>query len=433
MSEIDTLRFSTAGSVDDGKSTLIGRLLYEAHGIFADQLLSLESATTRHGHVDENDAIDFSLLTDGLIAEREQGITIDVAYRYFATPKRRFIIADTPGHEQYTRNMVTGASSADLTIVLLDAKRGVTMQTHRHAVIASLLGIPHLVVAINKMDLVSYNEATFTALKNSVAVFFGKLNFAQISFVPISALRGDMLTAHGSNMPWYQGPTILETLESSSAHQRRDETSSLYFPVQRVAKAKFGANRDLRGYQGQLVAGQLNVGDSLTILPARVKAKVTAILTMAPAANEVTAIDEARPGQAVTVVLDRQLDISRGDVFANSSYREPYVGCAFSASLCWFDSSIIDFQKRYWLKHVSKTVRAVVERVDFRLNVESLAHEETETVAMNDIVRVSITTSQPLVFDRYENCRKIGAFILIDDTTNRTVAGGMIVAPLNDP
>jgi sulfate adenylyltransferase subunit 1 len=432
---IDTLRFSTAGSVDDGKSTLIGRLLYEAHGILADQLLTLEHATKRHGHVDEKDAIDFSLLTDGLIAEREQGITIDVAYRYFATPKRRFIIADTPGHEQYTRNMVTGASTADLTIVLLDVKRGVTTQSHRHAVIASMLGIPHLVVAVNKMDLVGYDESTFTALKNSFAHFLAKLNFTQITFIPISALRGDMLTTRGNNMPWYKGNTLLATLETTNAFTLRSKNLSLRFPVQRVSKAKFGVNHDLRGYQGQVAAGQLNVGDSLTILPAQHEAKVTAILAMQPLANEVTTIDEAHQGQAVTLVLDRQLDISRGDVFVNSEHDKPsivkpYIGRLFSANLCWFDPSMLDFQQRYWLKQNSKMARAVIERIDFRFNVETLAHENTDKVTMNDIVRVSITTSLPLVFDLYENCRETGAFILIDDTTNRTVAGGMIVAAL---
>jgi sulfate adenylyltransferase subunit 1 len=427
MPNIDTLRFSTAGSVDDGKSTLIGRLLYEAEGILADQLLSLEAATARHGHVDAADNIDFALLTDGLIAEREQGITIDVAYRYFTTPTRRFIIADTPGHEQYTRNMVTGASTADLTIVLLDAKRGVTTQSHRHAVIASLLGISHLVVAVNKMDLVGYHEATFTEIKDRFAAFLTKLHFKEISFVPISALKGDMLTTRSSNMAWHNGPTLLEILVTTNAHQQQ-ESLPLRFPIQRVAKAKFGANGDLRGYQGTVVSGQLAVGDSVSIAPQQQQALVSAIYKMKSSANVVEEMQHARQGEPVTVVLDRQLDISRGDMLVDSNNNKLYIGRTFSANICWFDPSMLDFKKRYWLKLNCKMARAVVERVDYRLNVLALVEEKADAVAMNDIVRVTITALQPLVFDLYADNHETGAFILIDDTTNRTVAGGMIVS-----
>ncbi len=426
---IDTLRFSTAGSVDDGKSTLIGRLLYETQGILADQLLSLEEATARHGHVSATDKIDFALLTDGLIAEREQGITIDVAYRYFTTPTRRFIIADTPGHEQYTRNMVTGASTADLTIVLLDVKRGVTMQSYRHAVIASLLGISHLVVAVNKMDLVDYREAAFTALQDHFATFISKLHFTEVSFVPISALKGDMLTTRGKHMPWYNKPTLLEILETTTAHQQqRLDALPLRLAIQRVTKAKFGVNSDLRGYQGTVAAGQLAVGQSLTVAPQQHEGRVSAIYVLKAGSTVVEEIQQAHQGEPVTVVLDRQLDISRGDMLVDTKNSKPYTGQAFSANMCWFDPSILDVQKRYWLKLNCKMVRAIVERVDFKFNVITLAEEQTNTVAMNDIVRVTIMALQPLVFDIYADNHETGAFILIDDTTNRTVAGGMIVS-----
>lgn len=438
MHAIDTLRFSTAGSVDDGKSTLIGRLLHDAHGILSDQLAQLTAATVRHGHVPAGEAVDFSLLTDGLIAEREQGITIDVAYRFFTTEKRRFIIADTPGHEQYTRNMVTGASTADLTIVLVDAARGLTTQTYRHAVVASLLGIAHMVVAINKMDLVGYDEKIFNQLKQIVTPFLTKLGFAQISVIPMSALKGEMLVRRGDTMPWYHGPTLIDTLESTTAHFA--QSASLRFPVQRVAKAKFGANADLRGLQGTLAGGQISVGEAVCVLPSGLTAKVAAIHQIDMTATETAtpklhALDVATAGSAITLVLDRQIDISRGDMLVSVDQKQnckPKQGRAFSANLCWFAAPMLDFRKKYWIKHTTRHTRAMIEKIDYRLNVETLAHERADTLHMNDIARVVIRTQQPLVFDTYAARRETGSFVLIDDTTNQTVAGGMIIAALAD-
>jgi sulfate adenylyltransferase subunit 1 len=432
IGNVDTLRFSTAGSVDDGKSTLIGRLLYDAHGILRDQIATLTDATQRHGHAPAGEAIDFSLLTDGLIAEREQGITIDVAYRYFTTPKRRFIIADTPGHEQYTRNMVTGASTADLAIVLIDAEKGISVQSRRHAVIASLLGIAHVVVAINKMDLVGYEEAVFTRIRDEFAPFLAKLGINQVTFTPISALKGEMLANRGLAMPWFQGHTLLETLETTTAHQAT--TAHFRFPVQRVAKAKFGAKHDLRGYQGTIAGGRIAVGETITALPSGLTAKVAAIHTIDADLPSATA------GMAVTLVLDRQIDISRGDMLIglatslakpkpdNELNDKPYIESALSANLCWFDPSPLDFSKRYWLKHTTQQTRAVIEKIDSRLNIDTLHHEtDATTLAMNDIGVVSINVQRPLIFDAYADNRQTGSFVLIDDTTNRTVAAGMIL------
>ncbi len=445
LDEVDTLRFSTAGSVDDGKSTLIGRLLYESHGILEDQLASLAGATIKHGHVPAGEEIDFALLTDGLIAEREQGITIDVAYRYFTTPKRRFIIADTPGHEQYTRNMITGSSTADLTIVLVDAARGISTQSRRHAVIASLLHIPHLVVAINKMDLVGYDEAVFNRLRDEFAPFLAKLNFAQVSFIPISALKGDMLatrrTTGAAAMPWYVGPTLLATLETTTAHQIAATGGHLFrFPVQRVVKTKFGPTQALRGYQGTIAGGSIKVGDPVLILPNGHNAIIAEIHTVDGA------LAEAHEEQAVTLVLDRQIELSRGGMLVSNAAStaeinaKPYVESAFSANLCWLDPSRMEFGRRYWLKHTSHSTRALVEKIDFFLDVETLAKTDISAIAqddhaskgpavmsMNEIARVQISIQQPLIFDAFETNRTTGCFVLIDETTHRTVAAGMII------
>jgi sulfate adenylyltransferase subunit 1 len=415
---IDTLRFSTAGSVDDGKSTLIGRLLFDAHGILEDQLASLAGATTKHGHVGPGEPIDFSLLTDGLIAEREQGITIDVAYRYFATPKRRFIVADTPGHEQYTRNMVTGASTADLTIILVDASRDLTVQSRRHAVIAGLLKIPHVVIAVNKMDLVGYDEARFNELKSAFLPFVEQLGFAQISVVPISALKGEMLANRGSAMPWYSGPTLLDILETSDAHLRKAQ--ALRFAVQRVAKAKFGPGSDLRGYQGRIDGGEVTAGAEVVVLPSGVSAKVTEVRDFGGA------VSSGREGQSLTVVLDRQLDISRGDMIAAPGTAA--ATSAFKADLCWLDATPLDTSRRYWLKHTTRLTRVVLEKVQFRVDVNSLSQlpPGDQPIGMNDVVRVEVSTQQPIVCDAYADNRATGSFMLIDDATNRTVAAGMI-------
>ncbi len=428
MHALDTLRFSTAGSVDDGKSTLIGRLLFDAHGILDDQLRTLESATSKHGHVPVGEAVDFSLLTDGLIAEREQGITIDVAYRYFTTAKRRFIIADTPGHEQYTRNMVTGASTADLTIILIDAVRGLTRQSHRHAVIASLLRIPHVVVAINKMDLVDYDEAVFTRLSDEFRPFLDALDFNEVTFIPISALRGEMLVNRGAAMPWYHGETLLTLLESTNAHLIAGK--AFRFPVQRVAKAKFGAQQNLRGYQGRIDGGTIQSDETVRVMPGGQDAVVTEILHFG---KSLMSADE---GQSVTLVLDRQLDISRGDMLvasANTSGNmpKPLVDIGFSADLCWFDQEPLEMARRYWIKHNTQLTKVMLTEIGYRLNIETLAHETLGSNALtlnaNDIARVTLSTQKPLVFDAYRDNRVTGSFILIDETTNRTVAAGMIV------
>jgi sulfate adenylyltransferase subunit 1 len=423
---IDTLRFSTAGSVDDGKSTLIGRLLFDAQGILEDQLATLKGATIKHGHVDTGEPIDFSLLTDGLIAEREQGITIDVAYRYFATPKRRFIIADTPGHEQYTRNMVTGASTARLTVILVDATRGLTIQSRRHAAIAGLLKIPHVVVAINKMDLVGYAEDVFVRLRDEFAPFLAQLGFVEVTFIPLSALKGEMLANRGEAMPWFTGPTLLETLETTQAHQAVEQP--FRFSVQRVARSKFGEKSNLRGYQGRLDGGAITVGEDVTILPSMLEAKIHSIQTYAGP------ITRANAGEVVTLVLDQQIDMSRGDMLvkhgsgADGLGAMPVVADRFAADLCWLDTTPIDLNRRYWIKQTTRSTRAVVESIQYRLDVETLEKmvDASPSVKVNDIARVTVTCQQPLVFDGYADNRATGSFILIDDTTNRTVAAGMI-------
>ena len=423
---IDTLRFSTAGSVDDGKSTLIGRLLFDAQGILEDQLATLKGATIKHGHVEPGEPIDFSLLTDGLIAEREQGITIDVAYRYFTTAQRRFIIADTPGHEQYTRNMVTGASTAHLTIILVDATRGLTIQSRRHAAIAGLLKIPHVVVAINKMDLVGYAEDVFVRLRDEFAPFLAQLGFVEVTFIPLSALKGEMLANRGEAMPWFTGPTLLETLETTQAHQAVEQP--FRFAVQRVARSKFGEKSDLRGYQGRLDGGAITVGEDVTILPSMLEAKIHSIQTYAGL------ITRANAGEVVTLVLDQQIDMSRGDMLvkhgsgADGLGAMPVVADRFAADLCWLDTTPLDLNRRYWIKHTTRSTRAVVESIEYRLNVETLGKtlETFPKIQVNDIARVTLACQQPLVFDAYTDNRATGCFILIDDTTNRTVAAGMI-------
>ncbi len=426
LDQIDTLRFATAGSVDDGKSTLIGRLLYEANGIFEDQLASLAGATGKHGHVPDGEAIDFALLTDGLIAEREQGITIDVAYRYFTTPKRRFIVADTPGHEQYTRNMITGSTTADLTIVLIDAQRGLTSQSRRHAILASLLRIPHIVVAVNKMDLVDYDQAVFQRLRDEFAPFLAQLNFAQTTFIPVSALKGDMLTARGHAMPWFTGATLLATLETTTAHHQVAASGAHFrFPVQRVAQDRFGSDQRQRGYQGSVIGGAVKVGEGVLVLPSRQQAVIAAIHTFD--GERAIAIEE----QAVTLILDRQLDISRGDMLVvDNQNSKAYVESAFSANLCWLDASNMDFGRRYWIKHTTRLTRAVIDEIDFRLDVNTLEHHPAAALLMNEIGQVRVSTQLPLVFDPYAVNRGTGAFVLIDDATNRTVAAGMILAPI---
>ena len=418
LTSADTLRFTTAGSVDDGKSTLIGRLLYDTKSILEDQLMSIEKTTTRRGGKFEN-GVDLSLFTDGLAAEREQGITIDVAYRYFATVKRRFIIADTPGHEQYTRNMVTGASTADLSIILVDASKGLQTQSRRHAVIASLLGIPHAVLAVNKMDLVDYSRDVFESIRAEFIAFCGQLHFAELDFIPLSALEGDMVVERGSNLDWYRGKTLLALLETSAATERAQ--GNFRFPVQLVGRTRMGRDGDYRGYLGRIESGQVTVGDSVVALPSGIEAKVQDIVLL----ND--SLRTASAPQSVTLVLDRQIDISRGDMLAHVG-KQPRVTNKITADLCWLSTQPLDINRTYLIKHTTQSVRAVFEGIDYRLNVNTLERETDVTVfKLNDIGRVRLKTLRALMVDGYDVTRETGSFILIDEVSNETVAGGMIL------
>ncbi len=414
----DTLRFTTAGSVDDGKSTLIGRLLYDTKSILEDQLTAIEKTTTRRGGKFDN-GVDLSLLTDGLSAEREQGITIDVAYRYFTTVKRRFIIADTPGHEQYTRNMVTGASTADLSIILVDASKGLQTQSRRHAVIASLLGIRHVVLAVNKMDLVDYSRDVFESIRADFVAFAKQLNLPKLDFIPMSALAGDMVVSRGARLDWHHGKTLLELLESSDAPQRT--RGDLRFPVQLVGRTKMGKHSEYRGYLGRIESGQVTVGDRVIVLPSGIEANVHDIVLH----ND--SLRTAAAPQSVTLVLDRQIDVSRGDMIAHIE-AQPRVTRQFTANLSWLSTQPLDTNRKYLIKHTTQSVRAAFEGIDYRLNVNTLEHETSVTTfQLNDIGRVRLKTVRPLMIDAYNVTRETGSFILIDEVSNETVAGGMIV------
>ena len=436
---MDLLRFSTAGSVDDGKSTLIGRLLYDAKSIFEDQYNTLVRTTARRGGVggnvdavlDDGVAADLALLTDGLIAEREQGITIDVAYRYFSTPERKFIIADTPGHEQYTRNMVTGASTADLTIVLVDARKGVLPQSRRHAAIASLLGIRHVVFAINKMDLVDYGKARFDALKHEILAIANKLNLRDVRCIPVSALRGDMVVERRAQLDWYRGPTLLEHLEmveiSPAASSNRD--APFRFPVQLVSRPGLPTgvpNSYVRGYMGRIESGSIRAGDRVVVQPGGRETTVTSIVTLDGT------LKEAHAPQSVTLLLDDEIDISRGDLIARAEAPAAAVK-SFEATLCWMGAQAFSPNGRYLIKHTTRTTRAIIDAVTSKLDIATLeshvtAHEVASTdLAMNEIAGVRIRTRDPLMIDAYADNRATGAFIVIDEVTNHTVAAGMIV------
>jgi sulfate adenylyltransferase subunit 1 len=409
------LRFSTAGSVDDGKSTLIGRLLHDSKGIFEDQLQAVARTSERRGLAGP----DLALLTDGLIAEREQGITIDVAYRYFATPKRKFIIADTPGHEQYTRNMVTGASTADLTIVLVDAVRGLQLQSRRHAVIASLLRIPHLIVAINKMDAVGYSEARYTELVQSFQPFIAALGFARSDFIPLAALQGDNVVRASERMPWYGGPALIDLLESSRCPVH---AAPLRFPVQWVSLPSVpGAYH--RGYMGRIESGSVRVGDAITIAPQGAQAKVRAIVTF-DGEREKAAVPDS-----VTLLLDREIDVSRGDVITSESAPASVVR-EFNATLAWMDAQALTANSRWLLKAGTQTTRAHVLALTSRLDVVNLAQEpQPPALALNDIGDVRLKLATPIAIDDYVAARATGGFILIDEATNRTVAAGLARLP----
>ena len=412
---VDTLRFTTAGSVDDGKSTLIGRLLYDTKSILEDQLLSIEKTTARRG----GKGVDLALLTDGLTAEREQGITIDVAYRYFATLKRRFIIADTPGHEQYTRNMATGASTADLSLILVDASKGLQTQSRRHAIIASLLGIAHVVVVVNKIDLIGYSQEKFEQIRREFIAFARTLSFAEVDFIPASALDGDMVVDRGERLNWYVGPTLLELLETTKACERA--AGDFRFPVQLVARTKFGDKSEFRGYMGRIESGRVSVGDRIAVLPSGLQASVQDIVTVDGS------LKTAAAPQSVTLLLDTQIDISRGAMFAHTD-ELPTVTNQVTAKISWMSAQPLDINRRYLIKHTTQTVGAVLEAIDYRLDVNTLEREAGVTqFNLNDIGRVRLKTLRPLMVDTYRANRVTGSFILIDEVTNQTVAAGMIL------
>ena len=418
------LRFITAGSVDDGKSTLIGRLLFDSKGIFADQLDAISRA--KHKRT-VGDTIDLSLLTDGLEAEREQGITIDVAYRYFATPKRKFIIADTPGHEQYTRNMVTGASTADAVIILVDVSKvklnadgsvDLLVQTKRHSTIAHLLKIEHVIVAVNKMDLVNYDQSVYDRIVAEYKKFATQLGLTDIHAVPLSALAGENVVTATDKMPWYQGPTLIDLLESLSVYDASHD-EPFRFPVQLVARHNGHEANDFRGYMGRIEAGKVSKGDKLIVQPGGQTGTVKDILTLDGS------LDTAVVGQSVTILLNEYLDISRGDMLAGAD-RPATLLKTVKADLCWLSEDALDVRRKYWLKHTTRQVSARVTAVDTLLDINTQQRHPADSLKLNDIATVSINVQQALAADAYDDLRSTGAFILIDEVTHQTVAAGMI-------
>jgi sulfate adenylyltransferase subunit 1 len=415
---MDLLRFTTAGSVDDGKSTLIGRLLYDSKSIFEDQLEAIEHSSRQRG--DEN--VNLALLTDGLRAEREQGITIDVAYRYFATPRRKFIIADTPGHIQYTRNMVTGASTANLAIILVDARKGVIEQTCRHSFIANLLRIQHVVVAVNKMDLVDWSEERFDEIKAQFEAFASRLdNLVEITFIPISALLGDNIVDQSTNMPWFKGPTLLYHLETVYVGAQENHVDAR-FPVQWVIRPMSDAWHDFRGYGGRIAGGVFKPGDEVMVLPSGFTSRIKAIHT---ADGE---LDEAFAPQSVAITLESEIDISRGDMLVKPN-NQPHIGQDIEAMICWFsDTKQLTPRSRYVLRHTTREAKAIVTEIRYKVDINTLHKIENDPkFTLNEIGRVSLRTSLPLFYDSYRRNRGTGSFILVDEGTNETVAAGMIL------
>ena len=408
--QMDLLRFSTAGSVDDGKSTLIGRLLYDTKSIFEDQLAAIEGASRRRGE----DHVNLALLTDGLRAEREQNITIDVAYRYFATPRRKFIIADTPGHEQYTRNMVTGASTAELAIVLVDARKGILTQSRRHAFIASLLRIPHIVVAVNKMDLVDFERGRFEGLVAEFRDFAEKLDIKDLVFIPISALKGDNIVDRSRHMDWYTGTTLLHHLETVNVGADRNFVD-FRFPVQYVIRP----HQDYRGFAGRIASGSLTPGEEIVVLPS---GRQTRVRSIELAGAE---LDEAVAGDSIVVTIEDEIDISRGDMIVRKM-NIPAISTRLDAMLCWMSPEPLDPAVPYTLMHTTRQVRAFVNSVVYRIDVDTLHREPATTLGMNEIGRVQLSTAQPVFFDPYQINHATGSFVLIDPYTNATVAAGMI-------
>jgi sulfate adenylyltransferase subunit 1 len=404
------LRFSTAGSVDDGKSTLIGRLLYDSKSVFEDQIASVQKSKVNRS----SGPIDFSLLTDGLRAEREQGITIDVAYRYFSTPKRKFIIADTPGHEQYTRNMATGASTAEAAVVLMDATKGVLRQSRRHAYIAHLLGVQHIVAAVNKMDLVAFSQEVFDRISAEFRAFADQLGIRNVYPVPVSALEGDNVVLRSKRMPWFEGLPLLEYLESIPS-SISSASGPLRFPVQYVIRP----DASFRGFAGQVVSGEIRAGMSVVAVPSGVKTRVQSLVAFEEE------LESAGPGSAITVTLADEIDLSRGDMLVTED-QPPSTGTEFQATLVWMHSEPLDPHKIYVLKHTTRTVRARVNQIRYRVDINTLEHAPATKLDMNDIAAVDVKTTLPLLFDPYRVNRTTGSFILIDPLTNATVAAGII-------
>jgi bifunctional enzyme CysN/CysC len=414
---VELLRLATAGSVDDGKSTLIGRLLFDSKAIFEDQLASVERASVQRGHEYTN----LALLTDGLRAEREQGITIDVAYRYFATPRRKFIIADTPGHVQYTRNMVTGASTADVAVVLVDARKGVLEQSRRHAYIATLLRIPHLVVAVNKMDLVDWDEDRFRTIVADFSEFATLLEVADITYIPLSALQGDNVVDRSDRMPWYSGLPLLEHLETVHIAEDRNLVDAR-FPVQYVIRPMSDAHHDYRGYAGQVASGVLRPGDDVVVLPSGLRSRVAAIDTYDGP------VDEAFTGMSVTVRLADDIDVSRGDMIVGAG-DEPSTSQDVDALICWMADRPLRQGGRYAIKHTTRWARAMVAGLDYRLDINTIQEDDTASqLDLNEIGRVRLRVTAPLMHDPYGRNRTTGSFILVEESTNVTVGAGMILS-----
>ncbi|MBU0864345.1 MAG: sulfate adenylyltransferase subunit CysN [Alphaproteobacteria bacterium] len=407
------LRFITCGSVDDGKSTLIGRLLYDSKMIFEDQLAALEADSKRVGT--QGQEIDFALLVDGLAAEREQGITIDVAYRFFTTEKRKFIVADTPGHEQYTRNMVTGASTADLAVILIDARKGVLTQTRRHSFLAHLIGIKHIVLAVNKMDLVGYDKTVFERILLSYRAFASEIGITHFTAIPISGFKGDNITALSDNMPWFKGPALIEHLEGVEVAAQRDVSSNFRLPVQWVNRP----NLDFRGFSGQVAGGSVKPGDAVRVLPSGKTTTIDRIVTLDGD------LDEAVAGQSVTLTLSDEVDCSRGDVIAAAD-APPEAADQFEATLVWMADEAMIAGRAYWLKLATQTVSATIQQPKYEINVNTLDHLAAKTLELNGIGVVELSTDKPIVFEGYADNRTLGGFILIDKLTNATVAAGML-------
>ena len=414
--DMELLRFTTAGSVDDGKSTLIGRLLYDSKSIFEDQLEAIERTSRQKGH----DFVDLALLTDGLRAEREQGITIDVAYRYFATPKRKFIIADTPGHIQYTRNMVTGASTANLAIILVDARKGILEQTCRHAFIASLLQIPHLVVCVNKMDLVDYSQEVYDRIVGEFKKFSSKLEVHDVHYIPISALKGDNIVGRSTNMDWYQGTTlmyILEHVHISGDHNHID----CRFPVQCVIRPQQQEFHDYRGYAGRIAGGVYKPGDKVMVMPSGFTTSIKEIRTYEGA------VEEAFAPMSVTMLLQDEIDISRGDMIVREN-NVPRNGQDIDLMICWLNEKPLQPNGKYAIRHTTKEARCIIREVRYKVNINTLHRmEDDKEIRMNDIGRISIRTTVPLFYDEYRRNRVTGSLILVDEGTNETVGAGMII------